>query len=61
MSKFDHYTIVLNNIYPPIPARQFDWQATLDGYEPGDPCGHGADKFDAVRDLLEQIDERNDR
>jgi len=58
MSKFDHYTILLNNIFPPIPPRQFDWEALLDGYEPGDPVGHGATRLDAVKDLLEQIEGR---
>lgn len=29
-------------VYPPIPVRDFDWQAHVDGYEPGDALGHGA-------------------
>jgi hypothetical protein len=42
-------------IYPPIPIRDFDWQATLKDYEPGCPIGHGRTKQDAINDLLEQI------
>mgnify|MGYP003422038161 CR=1 FL=1 len=42
---------------PPIQARQFDYVATFDGYEPGDPIGRGATAVDAVKDLKEQDDE----
>lgn len=41
-------------IHPPIPARCYDWQATREGYEPGDPIGYGATSHEAVADLLEQ-------
>ena len=51
------HRIVTQFIYPPIPLRQFDWQATFDGYEPGDPIGHGRTERDAVRDLKEQWEE----
>jgi hypothetical protein len=40
---------------PPIPLRNFDWSATLDGYEPGDPIGHGATEATAIADLQEQL------
>ena len=39
-------------VYPPIPVRSFDWQAYVDGYEPGDALGHGATEAEAVADLL---------
>ena len=39
-------------INPPIPVRGFDWQACVDGYEPGDALGHGATEAEAVADLL---------
>lgn len=32
------------------------WQATLAGYEPGDPIGHGATRGDAIRDLMIEIE-----
>lgn len=49
------------NIYPPIPLRQFDWQATTDNYEPGCPIGFGPTEQEAVADLLEQIEDSLDR
>lgn len=44
-------------IYPPIPVRSFDWQATGDGYEPGCPIGHGATEREAIEDLLDQMED----
>ncbi len=38
-------------IYPPIPDRRFDYQATFDGYEPGDVIGHGPTEQAAIDDL----------
>jgi hypothetical protein len=49
-----------SHIYPPIPLRSFDWQACLDGYEPGDPLGHGATEKEAIKDLQAQIEERDE-
>lgn len=48
-----------NHEYPPIPIRSFDWSATLDSYsgEPSDPIGYGATEAEAVRDLVEQVEE----
>lgn len=47
--------------YDPPPAhsttRYFDYAATFDSYEPGDPIGRGATAVDAVKDLKEQDDE----
>lgn len=44
-------------VCPPIPIRNFDWQAvddnTYDG--PGSPIGHGKTEQEAIDDLLEQI------
>lgn len=37
----------------PIPLRQFDWSATYDSYEGGDPIGYGRSEADAVLDLIE--------
>jgi len=42
--------------YPPIPVRDFDWQAYVDGYEPGDALGHGATEEQAVAELLAAMD-----
>ena len=51
--------IVTTFVYPPIPWRQFDWQAyddnTFDG--PGSIVGTGETEEAAIADLLEQITE----
>ena len=39
-------------VYPPIPVRDFDWQAVVDGYEPGDAIGHGSTEDEAIAALL---------
>ena len=44
-------------VYPPIPIRTCDWQATFDNYEPGDPIGWGATEQEAIEDLLAQVDD----
>jgi hypothetical protein len=43
--------VVTENIYPPIPIRQFDWTAHYD--DPEGPCGYGATEAEAIADLLE--------
>lgn len=40
----------------PIPTRDFDWSATSDDYEPGDPIGHGATEAAAIADLEAEIE-----
>lgn len=42
----------------PIPDRQYDWTAVLDGYDAGDPIGYGATEADAIKELMEQVAER---
>ncbi len=42
-------------VCPPIPTRAFDWCATFDGYEPGDPVGWGVSKQAAILDLMGQL------
>ena len=44
-------------IHPPIPMRQFDWCATFEGYDEGDPQGFGETPQDAVVDLFKNLDE----
>lgn len=47
--------IITENIYPPIPDRRFDWQATYDGDEPNDngsmAHGFGRTEIEAINDL----------
>jgi len=52
------HTIKTEYVFPPIPARTFDWSAALDGYEPGDPLGYGATEIEAITDLLDQIEDQ---
>jgi hypothetical protein len=52
--------IVTEYVFPPIPLRQFDWRATLDGYEPGDPMGEGPTEEAAIADLMAQLADREE-
>jgi len=49
--------IVSTHVHPPIPIRNFDWQAHFDGDEPNDDgqmmCGYGRTEALAIADLLE--------
>lgn len=49
--------IVTTFVYPPIPLRQFDWSANLDGWEPGEPQGWGETEEAAIADLREQLED----
>jgi hypothetical protein len=47
-------------VNPPIPLRQFDWCATLEDYEGGDPIGYGFTEqqaIDALQECLENSHE----
>jgi hypothetical protein len=44
--------IVIRNIYPPIPIRQFDWCAYVDGEEERGEYGYGSTKAEAIADLI---------
>lgn len=35
--------------------RNWDWQATFEGYEPDEPIGYGATAELATEDLLQQV------
>lgn len=51
------HKIIATFIYPPIPIRTCDWQASYDSDEPDDDgrmvTGHGATEEEAVADLIE--------
>lgn len=51
--------IELTFVYPPIPERNYDWQATRKGWEPGELYGQGRTPVLALADLLEQEEEAN--
>lgn len=47
-------------IFPPIPLRTMDWQATLEDYDGAEdagpqPMGWGETEFAAIADLLESL------
>ena len=48
------WSIITEYVYPPIPKRDWDWEATRGNYEPGDPIGRGPTEAAAIRDLLDQ-------
>lgn len=48
---------------PPIPMRNHDWSAVDDetyGGEESDPIGYGATEIEAIRDLLDQIESKQE-
>lgn len=45
--------IITEFVHPPIPVRQFDWSATRDGWDEGEPIGWGKTEDEAIADLLE--------
>lgn len=47
--------IVTDFVYPPIPVREFDWCAWVDGCEEDGPRGWGKTKEQAVTALLEEL------
>jgi hypothetical protein len=48
----DKGAVVIRHIYPPIPIRNFDYEATRVDYEPGMAIGHGATPDEAYNDLI---------
>jgi hypothetical protein len=44
--------IVTINCYPPIPCRQFDWCAYVDGDEESGQYGYGRSESEAIADLV---------
>ena len=52
---------ITSNTSPPIPTRTHDWCAIDDetyGGEEGDLVGYGATEIEAIRNLLDLIEER---
>ncbi len=50
--------VVVCRELPPIPTSLFDYSATFQGYDEGDPIGRGRTPVDAVADLKEQAEQR---
>jgi len=45
-------SIVTEFVNPPIPSRDFDWSATGQGYDEGDPIGWGSTEAHAIDNLI---------
>ena len=43
---------------PPIPIRTFDWSATFEDYDLGDPTGFGRTEEEALADLMDELEFR---
>ena len=54
MNNNDTRPIVTAFVNPPIPIRDFDWSATHDDYDEGDPIGWGSTESRAIDDLEAQ-------
>lgn len=46
--------IKTNYVYPPIPIRNYDWEAFRDDYDEGSIIGHGRTEKEAIDDLFDQ-------
>lgn len=49
--------IITEFIYPPIPDRNYDWEAVRENYDAGDLIGYGRTEQDAINNLIEQENE----
>ena len=49
--------IVVTHVYPPIPFRNFDWCAYVEGTEETGRYGYGRTKQEAIDELMERIEE----
>jgi hypothetical protein len=49
--------IKTSHIYPPIPCRDYDWEAVRQSYDEGDPIGYGKTEEDAIKNLIELEEE----
>ena len=41
-------------IYPPIPSRKYDWEASREDWDLDDPIGYGETEQQAINDLKEK-------
>ena len=44
---------------PPFPDRSYDWEAWRVDYDLGDPIGNGETELEAIKNLIEQEEDRN--
>lgn len=48
--------IITNHINPPIPIRDYDWEAYYEDYDLGDYVGTGRTEQEAIDNLKEHYD-----
>jgi len=41
----------------PIPIRSYDWSATREDWDEGEPIGYGVSEEEAINDLIEKEEE----
>lgn len=58
IENFNTEKIVTSFVYPPIPCRDWDWQAVFEGFEPGDAVGWGQTEQQAIENLLESMEQQ---
>lgn len=56
--QFGRLVVRTEFVHPPIPDRRWDWCATFDGYEPGEPIGYGPTENAAMLDLVSETEAR---
>jgi len=44
----------------PVPFCNFDYEAYVDSWDLGDPLGYGSTQEEAIKHLLEQLEENED-
>lgn len=49
--------IITNEIYPPIPIRDYDWEAVWEDYDESDVIGYGKTEQEAIDNLIEQTED----
>jgi hypothetical protein len=52
------YSIVTEFQYPPIPYRNMDWVAFIDGEEELGEYGYGATEEEAISDLIDLLESK---
>lgn len=57
MSRYPHSSLIVTQyVAPPVPTREWDWMAHVDGDDEGlGPTGRGPTECEALRDLCEQL------
>jgi hypothetical protein len=48
---------MVKTTYNPKYTPELDWEACLDGYEPGDPLGLGSTEQAAIEDLMSKMED----